>query len=59
MCLYPLYLTVHRITAVKVPIPYRPSLQKNSYGTGIAKYNPFWPVKFTAVPIIRYDAQPY
>jgi hypothetical protein len=50
--------TVYRITAVKLTVPYRPSLPKKNYGTGMANAYPFWPVKFTAVTVIRYGAQP-
>ena len=51
--------TVYRNTAVKVAVPYRPSLQKTLYGTGMAKTYPFWTVNLTAVTVIRYGAQPY
>ena len=50
--------TVYRNTAVKVAVPYHPSLQKLLYGTGMAKTYPFWTVKLTAVTIICYGAQP-
>ena len=51
--------TVYHITAVKAPVPYRRSLQKNLYGTGLTNAYPFWPVKLMAVTVIRYGAQPY
>ena len=51
--------TVYRNTAVEVAVPYRPSVQKKLYGTGMPKAYPFWPVIFTAVTVIRYGAQPY
>ena len=62
ICTYIEYIytyTVYRITAVKAPVPYRRSLQKNLYGTGLTNAYPFWPVKLTAVTVIRYGAQPY
>ena len=49
---------VYRNTAVEVAIPYRPSVQKKLYGTGMPKTYPFWPVIFTAVTVIWYGAQP-
>ena len=51
--------TVYRNTAIKVAVPYRPSLQKLLYSTGMAKTYPFWTVKLTAITVIRYGVQPY
>ena len=50
--------TVYRNTAVKVAVPYRPSIPKKLYGTVMPKTHPFWPVILTAVTVIRYGAQP-